>query len=168
MEVGLGIWPAFSMNTSHVPTSAAISCIALSSATSARKFRQVVLLLLAFRDSFVWASVESLRPMRTRRLAPAAAKAIAVSRPTPLPLKYGLSDLFNSPRCRSEAYGTGDNYGLASAAKFSALGRDGAVSVIMPGRHWRRKWWLHDCYRFTKACVKVMEKSKVVDQDYYL
>ncbi len=52
-----------------------------------------MLLLLACRASFVSASVESVRPMRTRRLAPAAAKALAVSRPIPVPLMYDLSGL---------------------------------------------------------------------------
>lgn len=81
------------MSMSQVPTSAAIRCIALSSVMSAGKVKQVVLLKLACRASFVSASVDSVRPIRTRPLAPATAKAMAVSRPIPLPLVHDLSEL---------------------------------------------------------------------------
>lgn len=39
-----------------------------------------------------------MRPIKTRRFAPAVAKAIAVSRPMPLPLMYDLSVLVKTQR----------------------------------------------------------------------
>ena len=60
---------------------------------SAGKVKQVTLLMLACRASFVSASVDSVRPIRTKRLAPAAAKALAVSRPIPFTLMHDLSEL---------------------------------------------------------------------------
>ena len=93
----MGKWPAFRINVSQVPTSVAIWHIALSSMTLAGKVRQTVFGLTVWIDSLVWRSVDSVRPIRTRRLAPAMANVMAVSRPIPLPLlHYGLSVLLGS------------------------------------------------------------------------
>ena len=48
-----------------------------------------------------------------------------------------------SVRWESEAHSTSDDDSLTRAAESLALGRDGGISIVVPGRHWGGDWWLH-------------------------
>jgi hypothetical protein len=56
-----------------------------------------------------------------------------------------------SAQCGSKTYSTSDDDGLAGAAELRALGRDGRVGIVMPGRHWGGEWWLHGCTLIVEA-----------------
>jgi hypothetical protein len=72
--------------------------------------------------------VDSVRPIKTRRAAPAVAKAIAVARPIPLPFQP-LDVMFNrtpSTHCSS------DDDGLACLPDTGVCRTDSIVRVVVP------------------------------------
>lgn len=83
-DAGVDMNAALSTSTSQVPTAAATFFNPSSSVTLTAWTEQST--LFGGRRSFVSARVPSLRPRRMSCFAPALAKAMAVSRPIPLPL----------------------------------------------------------------------------------
>jgi len=84
-EAGLEMNPALRTKMSQVPTVAATSFNAFSSVTLTAWTEQLAVPDGSF--SFVSVRVVSLRPRRISCFAPALAKAMAVSRPIPLPFE---------------------------------------------------------------------------------
>jgi hypothetical protein len=138
---GLATYAAPMTSTSQVPTAAATPFSAFSSVMLTAWTETSA--LCDARPALVSRSADSVRPRRAILLAPARAKAEAVSRPMPLPCDGDVSVVILEEE-RSVTDGADDYDRLPSDAEFWARRRDGIVCVVVPVGDGSGEGGLHD------------------------